>query len=56
MRHPNRKRVLRRIANVLNCHYFGVDLFGLKMSPAELRFQSRLIRRYMRDDASGLLF
>ncbi len=54
--HTNRKRVLRRIANVLNWHYFGVDLAGLDLSPAELRFQSRLIMRYMREDANGRYF
>ena len=54
--HPNRKRVLRRIANALRWHYFGVDVTGEGYSPAELRFESRLILRYMREDASGRFF
>ena len=54
--HPNKKRVLRRIANALNWHYFGVDLVGKNLSPAELSFQSRLIRSYMREDENSRFF
>jgi len=55
-KHPNRKRVLRKIANTLNLHYFGVELVEIKLSPAELRYDSRLIIRYMREDANGRYF
>ena len=54
--HPNRKRVLRRIANTLRWHYFGFGVTGERYSPAELRFESRLILRYMREDANGRYF
>ena len=54
--HPNRKRVLRKIANALNVRYFGVALVEIKLSPAELLFDSRLIMRYMSEDANGRYF
>jgi hypothetical protein len=55
-KHPNKKRVLRRIANALNWHYFGVAMIGNKLSPNELHFHSRLIRSYMREDENGRYF
>lgn len=55
MKHPNRKRVLRKIANVLNWHYFG-EYLDSEMSPDKLAFRCRLIMRYMREDANGRYF
>lgn len=53
--HPNRKRVLRKIANVMQWHYFG-DYLACSMSLDKLVFRCRLILRYIRDDANGRYF
>jgi hypothetical protein len=55
-KHPNKKQVLRKIANVLNWHYFGVSIYREKLSPAELRFHSKTLRSYMEEDKCGKYF
>jgi len=54
-KHPNRKRVLRRIANVMRWHYFG-EYWRKKSSPSYALFKARQIYRYMREDANGRYF
>jgi len=40
-KHPNKKRVMRKLSNTLVWHYFGTDLNRKKLSPMWLRQYSR---------------
>ena len=49
-KHPNRKRVSRKIANVMRWHYFGCRLYRVN------RLSARRIYSYILEDANGRYF
>ena len=52
-KHPNRKRVLRQIANDMHAAYFGYRLSAMTTTPMELRREIYNIRYYI---ANGRYF